>query len=92
MYAYDGAVSAKRAKGVKKSVLQASITFDDYKRCLFEEEVLSRPMTTLRSDHHHIYGQTTQKKALSPFDSKRYIKPDGVQTLAYGHHAIPPPS
>ena len=37
MYSYVSEDSGKRAKGVKKSVLQNSITHDDYRTCLFEK-------------------------------------------------------
>ena len=88
MYAYSGEESGKRAKGVKKSVLRDTITFEDYVHCLEQAESCSRAMTSLRSEHHHIYGQTVEKAALSAFDSKRYILPDGVNTLPYGHRDI----
>ena len=38
MYSYVGEESGKRAKGVKKSILQNGITHEDYKTCLFEKE------------------------------------------------------
>ncbi|MEW8688314.1 MAG: hypothetical protein AB2556_21085, partial [Candidatus Thiodiazotropha sp.] len=39
----------------------------------------------LRSERHRIYGQHLNKVSLSPFDSKRWIAEDRVDTLAYGH-------
>ena len=42
-------------------------------------------MNVLRSKRHHIYGQRLHKVSLSPFDSKRWIAENGVETLAYGH-------
>ena len=42
-------------------------------------------MDVLRSEKHHIYGQHLNKVSLSPFDSKRWIAENGVDTLAYGH-------
>ena len=88
MYAFVGEENGKRAKGVKKSVLSKTITFDDYKQCLNQEESNSRSMPGLRSHLHHIYGETVYKTALSPFDSKRYILEDGIHTLPYGHKDI----
>ena len=88
MYAYSGEESGKRAKGVKKSVFRYTITFEDYVHCVKQEEPCSRAMESLRSEHHHIYGQAVEKAALSAFDSKRYILPDGVNTLPYGHRDI----
>lgn len=88
MYSYIGEESGKRAKGVKKSVLQQTINHDDYRECLQQQLVFSREMPGLRSRAHHIYGETVNKVALSPLDTKRYILPDGVTTLAFGHKDI----
>ena len=89
MYSYVGEESGKRAKGVKKSILQNGITHEDYKTCLFEKEVFHRDMPGLRSYHHVIKGETVHKVALAPLDTKRYILDDGISTLAFGHVDIP---
>ena len=89
MYSYVGEESGKRAKGVKKSVLCKTITHEDYKKCLLNREVFSRDMPGLRSYHHVIKGETVHKVALAPLDTKRYILPDGISTLAFGHVDIP---
>ncbi|XP_072041146.1 uncharacterized protein [Amphiura filiformis] len=36
----------KRCKGIKKAVVERKITFDDYKRCLFDEKPLTRTMNS----------------------------------------------
>ena len=41
----------------------------------------------LRSDGHEIYGIHVNKISLSPFDSKRWIADDGVNTKAYGYNS-----
>ena len=46
-------------------------------------------MNVLRSYNHTIYTETVNKVALSPFDDKRYILKDNINTLAWGHHKIP---
>ena len=89
MYSYVGEESGKRAKGVKKSVLKKTITHNDYRSCLFEKKVYSRDMPGLRSRANTIYGETVHKVALAPLDTKRYILPDGISTLAFGHVDIP---
>ena len=89
MYSYIGEDSGKRAKGVKKSVLCKTITHEDYKKCLLNREVFHRDMPGLRSRAHTIYGETVHKVALAPLDTKRYILPDGISTLAFGHVDIP---
>ena len=40
------------------------------------------------SDHHKLQSVTTNKICLSAFDNKRYILPDGIKTLPFGHYEI----
>ena len=88
MYSYIGDDCGKRAKGVSRSVLKNTITHDDYRDCLFKQQVFSRDMPGLRSHNHEVYGETVRKVALSALDTKRYILDDGISTLAYGHKDI----
>ena len=88
-YSYTGEVSGARAKGVKKSVLQKTISHDDYRKCLFNNNVITRNMTNIRSHSHRVFGESTAKVALSPLDTKRFILNDGTTTLAYGHKDTP---
>ena len=45
-------------------------------------------MDVLRSKGHHTYGQHINKISLSPFDSKRWILENGIDTLAYSHEEL----
>ena len=45
-------------------------------------------MNMLRSDKHQIYGIKVNKTSLSPLDTKRFIKEDGVKIFAFGHFEI----
>ena len=78
----------KKAKGVKKSVVKKNITHRQYKEALFDRKTYRHGMDVLRSEHHIIFGQHLNKISLSPFDSKRWIAEDGVETLAYGHDEL----
>lgn len=79
----------KKAKGVKKCVLKNRIKFEDYIKCISEQCEVIQTQNTIRSILHKVYTIQTTKIALSPFDDKRYIiKPNGVDTLAWGHHKI----
>ena len=46
-------------------------------------------MKGIKSSNHKTYTQEINKTSLSCFDDKRYIKDDGINTLAYGHKDIP---
>ena len=79
----------KRCKGVKKQVVESSITHEDYKTCLRTGKEQLRKQNILRSYEHEVYTEEVNKIALSALDDKRYILDDGIHTLAWGHHRIP---
>ena len=76
----------KTAKGVSKSTIKKKLKHDMYKKCLFEKRKISAKMHYIRSDCHNIYSVEVNKIALSPFDDKRYVLPNGTDTLALGHY------
>ena len=60
------------------------------KRLSSEKRAFRHGMDVLQSERHRIFGQYLNKVSLSPFDSKRWITENGVDTLPYGHKdAIP---
>ena len=75
----------KKAKGVKKNVVKKHIRHEQYREALFSKKTFRHSMDVLRSEKHHIYGQHLNKVSLSPFDSKRWIAENRVDTHAYGH-------
>ena len=77
----------KKAKGVKDSVIKKQIKHEQYKTALFKKEQMWHGMKMLRSEGHEIYGIHVNKISLSPFDSKRWIADDGVNTKAYGYNS-----
>ena len=80
----------KKAKGVKKNVVKKHIRHEQYREALFGKKTFRHSMDVLRSEKHHIYGLHLNKVSLSPFDSKRWIAENGVDTLAYGHKDAQP--
>ena len=80
---------SKKCKGVKKQVVENSITHEDYKTCLLTgKEKLAR-QTIIRSYDHEVYTEEVNKIALSAKDDKRYLLNDSFDTLAWGHYKIP---
>ena len=79
----------KRCKGVKKQVVESSITHEDYKTCLRTGKEQLRKQNILRSYEHEVFTEEINKIALSSIDDKRYILSDGIHTLAWGHYRIP---
>ena len=59
-----------------------SLSFDDYKKCLFKEEEVMKEMNNIRSKNHEIFSITVNKVPLSANDNKRFICPNKIDTLA----------
>ena len=85
-YRVEESYEEKKCKGVKKAVIKKTITFNDYKDCLFDSKPAMRKMNVIRSHLHTMYTETVNKIALSPFDDKRLIREDNIHTFAYGHY------
>ena len=73
----------RKAKGVKKNVIKKSLSFEDYKKCIFSEEKLMKEMNIIRSQNHEIFSMTVNKVTLSAKDDKRSICENKIDTLAY---------
>ena len=73
----------KKCKGIKKSVTEKDISFEDYKDCLFGNVQLRRKMNVFRCHKHDIFSEEINKIALSANDDKRIIL-DGIHTRPHG--------
>ena len=87
-YKMDEGEESKKCKGVKKQVVEKTITHEDYKTCLFTGKEQLRKQNIIRSYNHEVYTEEVNKVALSAEDNKRYILSDGIHTLAWGHYKI----
>ena len=88
MYSYKTSEKeSKKCKLIKKCVVRKTITFEDYKNCLFSGETSYRSQLMFGSSLHKIQTLEVNKVALSKDDDKR-ITIDGVCSLAKGHHKI----
>jgi hypothetical protein len=95
-YAYniDGEVKIK-AKGIRGHVVKNHMTFDDHKRCLFDEDYDNddgftpyRDNVSIRSYNHEIFTIKSNKLTFNRHDDKRFILNDQIHTLAHGHYRI----
>ena len=78
----------KKCKGIKKAVVEKSITHEDYKTCLKTGKEQLRRQNIIRSYEHTLYTEEVNKIALSATDDKRYLLKDSYDTLAWGHYKI----
>ena len=86
MYAYKmGSAESKKCKGIKKCIVKKTISFEDYKACLFSGETSYRSQLMFRSSKHEVRTLEVNKLALSRDDDKR-ITVNGISSLARGHY------
>lgn len=91
MYAnrVQGNVITKKSKGVKKSIVENEIIFEDYLTCLQSKKQQLNTMNVIRRYKHDLYSVELNKISLSAHDDKRYILYDGISTSPWGHYKIP---
>ena len=87
-YKMDEGKENKRCKGIKKAVVEKSITHENYKTCLTTGKEQLRRQNIIRSYEHVLYTEEVNKIALSAADDKRYLLKDSFDTLAWGHYKI----
>lgn len=79
----------KRAKGVKMSTVEKSLTKDDYnKAATIPNTVILREMSNFQTKLHDVYINIQNKIALSHFDNKRSLIPNSFNTLSWGHFSL----
>ena len=86
MYAYKmGSTESKKCKGIKKCVVRATMSFEDYKNCLLSVETSYRSQLMFRPSKHEVRTLEVNKLVLSRDDDK-CITVNGINSLARGHH------
>ena len=66
-----GQKNIRKAKGVKKNVIEKEITHEHHKEALFGRKQFMHKMKILRREGHEMYGMCMNKISISPFDTKR---------------------
>ena len=79
LYSYKKLDSSedKKCKGIKKCVVKKTLTFEDYKSCLFNSSVEYKFQLMFRSIKHDIFPIEVNKVTLNRDDDKSISKKDG---------------
>ena len=86
LYSYkklDGSED-KKCKGIKKCIVKKTLTFEDYKTCLFSDSTEYRSQLMFRSAKHEVHTIEVNKVTLNRDDDKRISGKDGISTFARG--------
>ena len=87
LYSYKrlGGSEDKKCKGIKKCIVKKTLTFEDYKTCLFSNSTEYRSQLMFRSSRHEVHTIQVNKVTLNRDDDKRISRKDEISTFARGH-------
>ncbi|XP_034250642.1 uncharacterized protein LOC117651037 [Thrips palmi] len=78
-----------KCKGVNKSALRRTVTFDDYKNCVMNGAAKYVKSSSILTDRrHNLFTVAQTKSCLRNFDGKRYILDCGIKTHSYGYDPL----
>ena len=75
----------KKAKETKKCVIKKMIKFNDYKKCLLNDEVMLKPQQRFISKKHDVYTENINKIAPSNNDDKRIVSSNKITSYSHGY-------
>ena len=84
-YMTDEFIEMKKAKCTRKCVIKKMLKLEDYKKCLFDNELMLKLQQRFKSENHEVYTGNINKIALSSNDDKRIVALDGITSYPYGY-------
>ncbi|XP_022182617.1 uncharacterized protein LOC111042347 [Myzus persicae] len=79
-----------KSKGIRGHVVKNHLTFEDHKKCLFDDNDLDvyTQNVSIRSFKHKLKTIISKKLTYNNFDDKTVILQDTIHTLAHGHYSL----
>lgn len=87
-YEYVDGLNIKRAKGLQNVVLKNFINHYHYKDCLEFEDILEVENRRVGAKNLEISTIKTNKISHTPYDDKRYLCNDKINSLPFGHYKL----
>ena len=84
-YLTDDGKEDKKAKGTKKCIIKKMMKFNDYKKCLLNDEVIFKSQQRFISKNYDVYTENINKIALSNNDDKIIVSSDKITSYPYGY-------
>ena len=79
-------VEKQVSKGTKRAVRERFLTHEHYVNVLRTLDCVWVQQNTIQSMKHKLGTFNQRRRALSGYDTKRYIRKCGIKTLAHGHY------
>lgn len=78
----------KVCKGLGRTAIKNRLKYEEYLHCLSSKKPIRHKYVSIRSKKHDIFTVMQKKKALTHFDSKRWIFNCGIHSVPYGSKII----
>ena len=70
---------------LRPKIIKKKIKFNDYKKCLFSDELILKLQQRFISKKHDVYTENVNKIALSNNDDKRIVSSNKISSYPYGY-------
>ena len=84
-YMTDEFIGMKKTKGTKKCVIKRMLKFEDYKKCLFDNEPRLKSQQRFKSENHEVYTENINKIASIRISDKIIVALDRITSYPYGY-------
>ena len=81
----DGFIEMKKAKGTKKCLIKKMLKFEDYKKCLFDNEPMLKSQQGLKARIMKYTQKISTRLLCSSNDDKRIVASDRITSYPYGY-------
>ena len=81
----DDGKEDEKANGTKKCIIKKMIKFNDYKKCLLDDEVILESQQRFINKKHGVCTENINKIALSNNDDKRIVSSNKISSYPYGY-------
>ena len=81
----DDGKENKKAKGTKKCIIKNKIKINDYKKCLFSDELILKSQQRFISKKQDVSTENVDKITLSNNDDERIVSSNKIGSYPYGY-------
>ena len=85
---YDETQNKKAAKGLQKATLKKYVNHEHYRNVILNNKIYINKMKRIESKKHSVNTVEVKKLIFHPFEDKRYILDDGINSVPFGHKDI----
>ena len=73
---------------VGRVAIEKRMNFKQYLSCMKNKKPIRHSFASIKSVKHNLFTVMQKKKALTHFDSKRWLFNCGIHSVSYGHYHI----